>query len=188
MQSYPRSLSGPPFPPAAETLDHRSQLGPCGLGHAQGWGLGAGSERLPHLGALRALGTKACVHTRLMLQWTPSGRGVRRPQVGLDGGAGTQDMGPPGPPRAGLLEEEESRSEEEIFRQGRQESHCSWREQPVQKRLMLRSRSSVWQRGERCSWAWRPGAGRWRAGRPVVELGGGQELGQRGRRSDLRAT
>lgn len=119
---------------------------------------------------------------------TPSGRGVRRPQVGLDGGAGTQDMGPPGPPRAGLLEEEESRSEEEIFRQGRQERHRSWREQPVQKRLMLRSRSSVWQRGERCSWAWRPRAGRWRAGRPVVELGGGQELGQRGGRSDLRAT
>ena len=53
--------------------------------------------------------------------------------MGLDGGAGTQDMGPPGPPRAGLLEEEELRSEEEIFRQGRQKHHRSWREQPVQK-------------------------------------------------------
>lgn len=72
------------------------------------------------------------MHTRLVLEWTPSGRGVQRPEVGLDGGAGTQDMGPPEPPRAGLLEEEEL-SEEETFKQGRQEHHHSRREKPVQK-------------------------------------------------------
>lgn len=52
--------------------------------------------------------------------------------MGLDGRAGTQDMGPPEPARAGLLEEEEL-SEEETFKQGRQEHHHSWREKPVQK-------------------------------------------------------